>query len=167
MKKIQLIVFIFIIYTINLNASYSIYYNGIEVGEIYTLKTIEQGYLKATLKNDLLKWILGGDYAVFHNKDILKEKDVYYKKDKKNLITIINKVLNEPLNEEETIALHNDKNEPTGSLSLKCDLNSLKCHYSYYNIENILKNNGELLLNKNKTLHYFKEETNNIELKEN
>lgn len=85
----------FFILCLNLNASYIVTYNDIQLGIIKDMNTIKDGYLEATITNGLAKVILGTENAIFFKEDYeLKNKDTYFqKKDKNRLLNILSEIL--------------------------------------------------------------------------
>lgn len=109
MIKFILIIFLYL----NINASYIVTYNDIQLGIIKDIDTIKNGYLEATITNDIAKFVLGTDNAIFFKEDyvLINKEDYFQKKDKNKLLNVLSNILyNVKYTDEENKKISYEKN---------------------------------------------------------
>ncbi len=91
--------------------NYSVYFNGIKLGDIKNFDTLKENYLKGSVTNGLANFLLGKDFFVYYNEDykgITNDKNTKYKKDKYGIIYILKKAYSNNLKAEK-IQIKEDK----------------------------------------------------------
>ena len=140
-------------------ANYSIYFQGIKLGEVENFDSLERGCLEATVTNSIARFLLGKDKFVFYNdnyKGSTKQKDTKYKRDKYHIITILKKAANNTI-KNERIPISEGK-----FIDVK-----LEDKYKFtYNSKGKIKSDGYFTM-KNNELKEFVEEVNSIEIIKN
>jgi hypothetical protein len=85
-------------------AKYSVYFNGIKSGEIENLEnSLKENFLEIKVTNSFASLLLQKDKLIFYNEQYMKQKnknDVKYKKDKYQIISLLQKVYEKKLIDE-------------------------------------------------------------------
>jgi hypothetical protein len=140
-------------------ASYTIKYQGLELGTITNFDTLKNNYLEANITNSIARLLLGKDKFVFYNEDYKGKKDdknTKYKKDKYAIVYILQKA-SANNTKEERIEVKKDK-----FIDVKFDKN----FKFIYNSRNRIKSKGYFEM-KNGELQSLIEEVNSIEITKN
>jgi len=104
--------------------SYDIKYRGITLGEIQTLSTLENGYLKAKVTNPIVKMMLRKKNFVFYGRNKPNISDTKYKKDGKKILFALKTAIEQrPTNEKFIIDVKR-------YITLECKDNV--CSFDYY-----------------------------------
>ncbi len=140
-------------------ASYTIKYQGLELGTIDNFDTLKDHYLEANLTNKIAKLLLRKDKFVFYNEDYTGKKDdknIKYKKDKYAIVYILKKAFSNNT-KDERIEVKKDK-----FIDVKFDKN-----YKFiYNSRNRIKSKGYFEM-KDGELQTLIEDVNSIEIIKN
>ena len=142
------------------NASYSIYFTGIKLGDIENFNTLKDNYLEAKVTNSVARFLLGKDKFVYYDEDDYTGKkddeNTKYKKDKYGIITILKKASSNDL-KNERIIVKKDKYVDV----------ELKENYKFkYTSKGKIKSDGFFIMEKGKLIT-LKETINNIQITEN
>jgi len=107
-----------------LGNSYDIKYKGIILGEIQTIKTVENGYLRAKVTNPIVRFLLGKKNFVFYDTYKPNISDTKYKKDSKKILFALKTAIEQrPSNEKFII-------DTKRYIILKCQ--DKVCSFDYY-----------------------------------
>jgi hypothetical protein len=140
-------------------ASYTIKYQGLELGTITNFETLKDNYLEANVTNKIARFLLGKDKFVFYNEDYKGKKDdknTKYKKDKYAIVYILKKAASNNT-EDERIEVKKDK-----FIDVKFDKN----FKFIYNSKNRIKSKGFFEM-KDGELQSLIENVNSIEITKN
>lgn len=140
-------------------ASYTIKYQGLELGTIDNFETLKDNYLEANVTNKLARLLLGKDKFVFYNEDYKGTKDdenTKYKKDKYAIVYILKKASSNDT-KDERIEVKKDK-----FIDVKFDKN----FKFIYNSRNRIKSKGYFEM-KDGELEVLIEDINSIKIIKN
>jgi hypothetical protein len=141
---------------LNANAGdYNIKFKGIKLGEIATLDTLKDNYLKAEVTSRIARFFIRHDYFVFHGGDKPKVKDAKYRKDKNMLLFAFYQSLTEkPKHKFYKI---NDVK------SMTIDCSDYECKF-IYNKKGKVKGRGLITFDKSGEFIKLKEEIASVEI---
>ncbi len=116
--------FIFVLFSTLLYAdSYYIKYKGTTLGEIDTLSTLKNDYLKARVTNFIVKLLLRKKYYIFYDGKKPQSEDTKFRKDNKKIIFALKSAIaQKPKNKRFDI-------DKTRYITLKCKKNICKFDY--------------------------------------
>lgn len=140
-------------------ASYTIKYQGLELGTITNFDTLKDNYLEANVTNKIARFLLGKDKFVFYNEDYKgtkNDKDTKYKKDKYAIVYILKKASSNNT-KDERIEVKKDK-----YIDVKFDKN----FKFIYNSKDRIKSKGHFEM-KNGELESLVENINSIKIVKN
>jgi hypothetical protein len=141
---------------LNANAgNYDIRFKGIKLGEIETLDTLKDNYLKAEVTSRIARFFIRHDNFVFHGGDKPPVYDAKYRKDK-NLIQF---AFYQSLTEKPKHKVY--KINDIKSMTLDC--NASECKF-VYNKKGKVKGRGSILFDKHGEFIKLKEEIASVEI---
>ena len=120
----RLILTLFIFGVFLFGYSYDIKYKGITLGEIQTLDTVKNGYLRARVTNPIVRLLLGKKNFVFYDTNKPKILDTKYKKDNKKILFALKTAMDQKPNNEKFII------DTKRYIVLKCQ--DKICGFDYY-----------------------------------
>ncbi|MCH9814474.1 MAG: hypothetical protein K0U47_11100 [Epsilonproteobacteria bacterium] len=135
--------------------SYDVKFKGITLGEIASLETLKDNYLKATVTNPIAKFFIGKKYYVFHAQEAPKIDDAKFRKDKNMvLFAFLQSTTEKPKHKEYKI--NEDK-----KMIIDCDAKA--CQFQYHK-KGKLKGNGIVTFDDNGAFVNLKEEISTVEI---
>jgi hypothetical protein len=141
---------------LNANAgNYNIKFKGIKLGEIATLDTLKDNYLKAEVTSRIARFFIRHDNFVFHGGDKPSVSDAKYRKDK-NLILF---AFYQSLTEKPKHKLY--KINDVKSMTLDCT--DSECIF-IYNKKGKVKGRGSILFDKDGAFIKLEEEIASVEI---
>ncbi len=141
---------------LNANAgNYNIKFKGIKLGEIETLDTLKENYLKAEVTSTIAKFFIGKENFVFHSGEEPKIKDAKFRRDKNMLLFAFLQSLTEK--PEHKVYKIND----VKTMTLDCSTNECKF---IYNKKGRIKGQGIITFDERGEFIKLKEEIASVEI---
>ncbi len=133
--------------------TYTIKYNGITLGEIENINTIQKLYLNAKATNPFVRIILGKSRYVFYDGQKPKITDAKFRRDKNKLLFALREAINHhPKHRVFTIK---------GDRKLVVSCKERLCRYQYYK-HNQFKDSGIIEFDQNNTFYKLTEKNANV-----
>ncbi|HIP59994.1 MAG TPA: hypothetical protein EYH01_06165 [Campylobacterales bacterium] len=141
---------------LNANAgNYNIKFKGFKLGEIETLDTLKENYLKAEVTSRIARFFIRYDNFVFHGGDKPAVKDAKFRKDKNMLLFAFLQTLTEK--PKHKVYKIND----IKTMTIDCDAN--ECRF-VYNKKGRVKGRGVVTFDSNGEFVKLKEEIASVEI---
>jgi len=141
---------------LNANAgNYNIKFKGIKLGEIETLETLKDNYLKAEVTSRIARFFIRNDNFVFHRGDKPDVKDAKFREDKNMLLFAFLQALTEK--PKHKVYKIND----IKTMTIDCDANECKF---VYNKKGRVKGRGVVTFDKNGEFVKLREEIASVEI---
>ena len=152
----KILLLILTVTLLNANAgNYNIKFKGIKLGEIETLETLKDNYLKAEVTNRIARFIIKHDNFVFYGNEKPDIKDSKYRKDNNMILFAFLQTLTEK--PEHKVYKIND----TKTMTIDC--NKDECKF-IYNKEGYTKGIGIVTFDRNGEFMKLKEEIASVEI---
>ncbi len=141
---------------LNANAgNYDIKFKGIKLGEIETLDTLKENYLKAEVTSGIARFFIRHDNFVFHGGDKPTVKDAKFRRDKNMLLFAFLQSLTEK--PKHKVYKIND----IKTMTIECDSN--ECRF-IYNKAGRIKGRGIVSFDDNGEFVKLREEIASVEI---
>lgn len=141
-----------------LNASYSVYYYGINLGEIRTFDTLKDNYIMADITNGFARLLAGEKKICLFNDDFKGTfEKTKFKKDSRSIIKTLNFAIDYPIHKikSKKIIVSVDR-----YITVNCDIN---CIFTTYKKNK--KNHTGTILFKDNIFYSISSEDKKVEIK--
>lgn len=134
---------------------YEVRVHGVKLGEIDTLKTLEEYYLKAEATNFITRLLLGHDYFVLYSEEKPDIDDAKFKKDNNMMLYAFKEAID---NKPKKKTFQNNR-----SRELKIECAATQCDF-VYTYKKELRGEGFVKFNEKGEFMIFREEVGAIEI---